>query len=83
VFAVPKQFVSKAIGEGGKNVRKMVSMIKKKIKIVIIPDEKIKIKNFIQDIVSPVSFNELEVTETEIIISANKSSKALLIGRNS
>ena len=82
IYAVPKQFVSKAIGEGGNNVRKMVSITKKKIKIVIIPDDQIKTENFIQDIVAPATFNNLEVTEKELIIFANKQSKAALIGRN-
>ncbi len=34
IFCVPNQLVSKAIGEGGKNVKRMSEVLRKKIKII-------------------------------------------------
>jgi len=39
-------------------------------------------KKFIEAIVNPVKFNDLEVTDNEIILTAGSHSKAALIGRN-
>jgi len=84
IFAVPEQLISKAIGEGGKNVKKLNEILNKKIKIVASPEgeEKEGVKDFIEAVVSPVKFKDLEIKEGEIIISAGKQSKAALIGRN-
>ena len=82
VFAVPQHLVSKAIGEQGRNVRQMISIVKKKIKIVSAPETPADCGRFIAEIVSPVGFKSIEVTSNEIIISANRQSKASLIGRD-
>jgi len=82
VFAVPKHLVSKAIGEGGKNVKKINMITKKKIKIIPIPLGIQHAEEFIKAIVSPVNFNDLEITDNEIIITAGSQNKAALLGRN-
>jgi len=82
IFCVPKHLVSKAIGEGGQNVRRMSAMLKKKIKIIPIPLGVNHAKQFIASIVSPVTFKDLEVKENEVILTAGSQSKAALIGRN-
>ena len=82
VFAVPSSLVSKAIGEKGKNVKKLIPLLGKKIKIVSLPKNIEDAERFISEIVEPVQFKNLEVTQKEIIITAGKQSKAALIGRN-
>lgn len=81
-FCVPKQLVSKAIGENGKNVKKISEIINKKIKIIPIPKNIYHAKPFIEVIVNPVVFKNLEIKNNEIILTAGSRSKAALIGRN-
>ena len=82
IFCVPKKLVSRAIGEGGKNVRKLSEILGKKVKIIPIPQGIEDVRNFIEKIVSPVIFRNLEVKDDEIILNAGNQSKAALIGRN-
>ncbi len=82
IFCVPKSLVSKAIGEGGVNVRQMNQIIRKKIKIIPAPRGIEDAREFFRDIVSPTNFKELEIKDNEIIINAGSQSKAALIGRN-
>ena len=82
VFCVPKPLISKAIGEGGKNVKQISSIIGKRIKIIAVPNGIQNAKSFIEDVVSPVTFKSLEVKDNEIILTAGIQSKAALIGRN-
>ncbi len=81
-FCVPKHVLSKAIGEGGKNVRKINEIIKKRVKIIVIPSGLGDAKKFVQSIVSPVEFKDLSLEGNQINITAGKNSKAALIGRN-
>lgn len=82
IFAVPYFSVSRAIGEEGRNVKKLVSVVGKKIKIVCLPENIKDVRKFISEIVSPFSFNSFEISGEEIIVSANRQNKAALIGRN-
>ncbi|RMD45789.1 hypothetical protein D6829_01335 [Candidatus Pacearchaeota archaeon] len=84
VFAVPKNLVSKAIGKGAENVRKLKSILGKRIKIVSIPssNSREEISRFVESIVEPVEFNMLNINNGVLTISANRQSKAALIGRN-
>ncbi len=82
VFCVPRQLVSRAIGEEGRNVKKMNEILRKKIKIIPIPGGVLHVKPFIEAIVSPVTFKNLEFKDNEIILTAGNQSKAALIGRN-
>ena len=82
VFCVPMRFVSQAVGQGGKNIKKLNEILRKRIKVVPKPRGIQDAKKFIEAIVSPVKFNELEVAEHEIILTAGSHSKAALIGRN-
>jgi len=82
VFCVPKNLVSRAIGEKGRNIRKINEILKRKIKVIPIPLGIEDAKEFIELIVSPVGFKEMEVKDNEIIITAGSQSKAALIGRN-
>ncbi len=82
IFAVPRRLVSKAIGEDGRNVKKINMITKKKIKIIPTPQGIHHAKEFIQAVVNPTTFNDLEITEKEIIITAGNQNKAALLGRN-
>ena len=82
VFCVPKKLISKAIGENAKNIRQMSQILGKKIKVVTIPKGLSDVKTFIQSVVSPVTFREVEITDDEIILTPGSQSKAALIGRN-
>ncbi len=80
-FCVPKQLIRKAVGEEGKNVKKISEIIKRKIKIIPIPKEPEHVKPFIEAIISPITFKNLEIKDNEIILTAGSHNKAALIGR--
>ncbi len=82
IFVVPSALVSKAIGPKGTNVRKLSSVINKKIKVVAMPLGIQDAEKFIADIVEPVKFRSLEVKGDVIVITAGSAYKAALIGRN-
>ncbi|MFH1801415.1 MAG: hypothetical protein ABH804_01105 [archaeon] len=82
IFCVPQTKISQAVGENGKNVKKMCEILGKKIKIISNPKSVREAKNFIKDIVNPVMFKDLEIKDDEIILTAGSQSKAALIGRN-
>jgi len=82
VFAVPRIFVRKAIGINNDNLKRLSEILKKKIKIVAIPNGKEDIENFVSVIVSPVKFKAISIIDNDAIINANTQSKASLIGRN-
>lgn len=82
IFAVPSVFVSRAIGESGRNVKKLSAVIGKKIKVICAPINEDETKRFVLSIISPIDVKEIEVNGTEIIISAHRQNKASLIGRN-
>ena len=81
-FCVPKPMLSRAIGESGKNVRKINEITKKRVKIIVGPRDIEDLKNFVASIVAPVTFKEINVEGNEINLNAGKQSKAALIGRN-
>ncbi len=82
IFCVPKNLISKAIGENGRNIRKINEILGKRVKVIPNPEGIYNVKKFIENIVSPVTFKDLEVVEDEIILTAGSQSKAALIGRN-
>jgi len=82
IFCVPKSFVSKAIGEQGRNIRTMNEILGKRIRVIPTPRGIQDARGFIGSIVKPVTFKDLQVTPNEIILTAGSQSKAALIGRN-
>ena len=81
VFCVPRPLLSKAIGEGGKNIRKMGEILGKRIKIVAAPQGIRDAESFISAIISPVTFRGIGINDNEVVVSGG-SNKAALIGRN-
>ncbi len=82
IFCVPQQLVSRSIGEGGRNVKEIRSIIGKKVKVIPNPQGILEVKEFISNIISPIKFKDLEIKDEGIIINAGSQSKAALIGRN-
>lgn len=82
IFCVPRHLVSKAIGEGGKNVKQIHEILGKKIKIISSPRGVQDVKPFIEFIVHPLTFRDLEIRDNEITLTAGTQNKAALIGRN-
>src|SRR3989344_3206297 len=70
VFAVPKSLVSRAIGQDAINARKIQETIGKRIKIVFEPENNRDIEKFIQLVVEPAQFKEVQIMDGEIIITA-------------
>ena len=82
MFCVPKPLVSKAVGEGGRNIKVISEILRKRIKVVPSPQGIKDAKNFIGAIIKPVTFKDLEIRDNEIILTAGSQNKAALIGRN-
>ena len=82
IFSVPKQKVHQAIGDNSNNLKKMSEVIRKKIKVVGIPDGLKDAENFIGTIVSPAQIQNIEIDDSFLIINSAPQNRALLIGRN-
>jgi transcription antitermination factor NusA-like protein len=82
IFAVPRKLISKALGKDVANLKRMSNILKKRVKVVAIPNGIEDAKILIESIVSPVTFKDIEVKEGELILTAGPQNKAALIGRN-
>ena len=80
-FCVPRHLISKAIGENGKNSKELNRILGKKIKIIFAPNGIEDSREFIQEIIYPVEFKNIEIRGNEMIIQAGSKNKAALIGR--
>ena len=81
VFCVPRKLIKKALGQNAENLKKISGIIGKRIRVVAQPDGVEDAREFIERVVSPLTFSGLEITTDEIIMNAGKMNKALLIGR--
>lgn len=83
IFCVPKNLLTKALGEQGRNLKRISETLGKKIRIIPIPRDLHDARGFIQTLVKPVMFKDFGIMGNEIIITAgNMQSKAALIGRD-
>lgn len=83
IFCVPKNSVMKAVGENARNLKRISDILGKRIRVIPIPRGIQDAKQFIENIVKPITFKDLEITDKEIIINAgNTQNKAALIGRD-
>ena len=84
IFLVPRMQVSQAIGKDASNVRKMSSIMGKKVKIIASPkeDDEKQMAAFIEKLVSPTELIKVELKDSNLIINATRVNKANLIGRN-
>lgn len=81
-FCVPKSLLPRAIGENAKNIRQISEILKKRIRIIASPKGIEDLKYFVESIVNPVTFKEIELKDNEVILTAGHQSKAALLGRN-
>src|SRR3989344_5513037 len=82
-FVVNRRDVSKAIGPGAVNVRKIQEKTDRKIKIIEEIDNIKYIKNFIEDIISPVRIKSIDIKDNLVVITAGSNqNKATIIGRD-
>lgn len=82
IFFVEPRDLPKAIGEEGRNIRRIGEILNKKVRVVALPHETRETPRFIEAIIYPVKFRGIEINDSEIIINAGRLSKAALIGRN-
>lgn len=81
IFVIHPKYLTKAIGENGANVRKLCSMVRKKIKIVAEPEGINSLEEFVSAIVFPIQIKKIEIIGDEVVISASPQYKAALIGK--
>ncbi len=81
VFCVPKPLIKKALGENGRNIRRMSEILGKKIKVVPQPRGIQDAEFFLRAVASPTTFKNFEIKDNEVIITGGDN-KAMLIGRN-
>ena len=79
---MPRELVNRAIGENGKNIKRIGEVLGKKAKVIPSPRGIYDVKQFIENIVYPVTFKSLEIKDDEMILTAGNQSKAALIGRD-
>jgi len=82
MFCVPRRNIPQALGKNGENLKKMSDILKRRVRILQIPHGVENAKAFIQSVIAPVTFKEIEITPDEIIVTAGSENKAALLGRN-
>jgi len=82
IFCVPKSMISRAIGPEARNIRRMSEILGRRIKVIPLPLGVQHARQFIQAIVAPVEFKDLEIKDNEMTLNAGSMSKAALLGRN-
>jgi len=82
IFIVNEKNISRAIGEEGRNVKKISEILQKKVKVIAKPKDESDIERFIFNVIHPAKFKSIEIKKDEVIIKAGSQSKAMLIGRN-
>jgi hypothetical protein len=81
-YCVPKPLIPQALGERARNIRRLSEILGRRIRIIPMPMGIEHAKQFIQNIVDPVTFRDIVINEMEIVLTAGSQSKASLIGRN-
>ena len=81
VFVVDEQFMSRAIGKNGANVKRIETLLNRKIKILgFTPD----LLQFVRNLLYPLHVGNIQDQEGTITIEGNDTrTKGLLIGKNS
>jgi len=82
IFVVPEGKVSQAIGDNGKNIKKMGEIIERKVKVVLQPNGVEDAEKFISTIIYPAELKNVEIDNGFLVINAGQQNKAMLIGRN-
>ena len=80
-FCVPRPMISRAIGERGRNIRRMSEILRRNIRVIAAPRGIQDAEYFIRSIINPLNIRDFQINDGEIIVGGGKS-KAALIGRN-
>jgi transcription antitermination factor NusA-like protein len=80
-FCVPRNLVSRAIGEDGRNSKQLSYILAKRVKIIPCPAGLEEIGEFVRAIIFPVEFKNIDVAGNEVVLHAGSKNKAALIGR--
>ena len=78
IFVVNRNMLPRAVGEKGKNVRKMSALLRTKVRVISSSD----LENFVKDVIQPIKFKKFIVADHQATIFAGQQAKASLIGRN-
>lgn len=83
VFIVPRGKVEFAIGKDNYNLKRISSIIGKRIRVIEEPNDRRDLERFIRVLISPTEYQSLNFNDAnqELAITAGRDSKALLIGR--
>jgi len=87
VFIVPGFAVERAIGRDNSNLKKLSSILEKRIRVLAQPGNLGDLQRFISVLVAPAQFEKVDVIEgatgeKEVVItSGGRENKAMLIGR--
>ena len=92
-FAVPKKLIFKALGKNAENARMISGILRKKIRVVAMPEEsdlskdnekkRIEtLKKFVSEVVAPIEFSGFDLIDDVVNISGSRETKAILIGRD-
>jgi len=80
VFVVSPGFISKAIGKNGSNIKRLESMLKKKIKIVEYSEDKLR---FIKNWLMPLKVTDIKEEDGIVTVTApDTQTRGLMIGRS-
>ena len=78
-FIIEENEMGKAIGKNGSNIKKMESMLKKKIKLVEFSSD---VLQFVSNLAYPVEISDAKIENGVITLHGrDTSTKAMLIGR--
>ncbi len=81
IFVVDEQFMSRAIGKNGSNVKKIESLLNRKIKILGFTPNLVQ---FVRNLLYPLQIGNIQESDGVITIAGNDTrTKGLLIGKNS
>lgn len=79
LFIVEENEIGKAIGKKGSNIKKLESMLNKRIKVVEFNTD---VLQFIKNMLYPLQASSIENKDDVIAIQADTKTKSLIIGRN-
>ncbi|MBI2628671.1 KH domain-containing protein [Candidatus Pacearchaeota archaeon] len=82
IFSVPENKLAMAIGDNGKNIKKIGEILNRKVKVVLVPKDIGDAEKFISTIIYPAQIKNVEINGNQLIINAGQQNKAMLIGRN-
>ena len=76
-FVVPASSVSKAIGEDGRNVKKLNQILGKKVRVIKFPKGRENMQEFILSIIHPLKIKGLEISDDKQLLMLECKAKQL------